>query len=191
MPYLRQVLLSERQDAKDLVHYCIDWLGWNITDSNKQSIIDFVWNLTQIDPDNPLLLPHGDRVLARLTEISSSMMDSTSLISVSVHVHEFDHLFLLGRRPANTAPTEQLCSIFFRLLRQNVLSNKKKRSAEHDLTYWILKVQQDLIIHVSDLSEKYRSWLPILLCRNSQRIELVKLFQTLVGPSNSRIAWYL
>ena len=191
-PYLRQVILGDRQDAKDLVHYSIELLGENIAATNKQLIIEFVWNLTQIDPDDPLLVPHGDRLLTHLTRVSSSMIDASSSISLSIQ--EFDLPLLLSRRPSDTATTEQLCSIFFRLLRQNVLSKKKKKSAEHDLTCSILKVLQNLIIHLSDPSEKYLSTLPILFCKISQRdqrIELVKLVQALIGSSDSRTSWYL
>jgi hypothetical protein len=127
-PYLREVILSDRQEAKDLVHYSIELLSENIADSNKQLIIEFVWNLIQIDPDDPLLVPHGDRLLAHLTQVSSLMIDSNSSISLSVH--EFDLLLPLSRQPSNTATTEQLCSIFFWLLRQNAFS-KKKKSFEH------------------------------------------------------------
>jgi hypothetical protein len=91
--YRRQVILGDRQDAKDLVHYSIELLSENIADGNKQLIIEFVWNLTQIDPDDPLLVPHGDRLLTHLTRVSSS--------SISLSVHQFDVLLLLSHRPSN------------------------------------------------------------------------------------------
>ena len=191
-PYLRQVILGDRQDAKDLVHYSIELLSDNIADGNKQLIIEFVWNLTQIDPEDPLLVPHGDRLLAHLTRVSSSMIESSSSISLSLH--EFDLLLLLSRRPSNTATSEQLCAIFLRLLRQNVLSKKKRKSGENDLTCSILKVLQNLVLHVADPLEKYLSSLPILFCKISQRdqrIELIKLVQALLGPSKTRTTWYL
>ena len=47
----------------------------------------------------------------------------------SLGIPQVDHPLLLSRRPANTAITEQLCSIFFRLIHQNVLSTKKKKSS--------------------------------------------------------------
>ena len=50
-PYFRQAILGDRQDAKDLVHYSIELLSENVVDENKQLIIEFVWNLTPIDPD--------------------------------------------------------------------------------------------------------------------------------------------
>jgi hypothetical protein len=71
---------------------------------------------------------------------------------------------------------------------------KKKKSTERDLTCLILKVLQNLIIHVTDPSEKYLSSLPILFCKISQRdqhIELIKLVQALLDPSDSRTIWYL
>ena len=108
-PYLRQVILGDRQDTKDLVQYTIESLSENITDGNTQLIIEFVWNLTQIDPDDPSLVSHGDRLLAQLIRVSSSLIESSSSISLSLH--EFDLLLLLSRRPSNTATSEQLCSI--------------------------------------------------------------------------------
>lgn len=63
---------------------------------------------------------------------------SSSAIGVSVH--KFDLLVLLSRRPSNMSTTEQPCSIFFRLLRQNALS--KKKSSEHELTCPILKCRR-------------------------------------------------
>jgi hypothetical protein len=140
--YLREVILaSDRQEAKDLVHYHNELLSENIADTNKQLITEFVWNLIQIDPNDPLLVPHSDHLLTHLTQVSSLMIDSNSSISLSVH--EFDLLLVLSRQPANTATTEQLRSIFFRLLRQNALSNKK--SSEHafcstTIDYYLLPI---------------------------------------------------
>jgi hypothetical protein len=64
-PYLWQVILGDRQEAKDLVHYSIELLSEKIADTNKQLIIEFVCNLIQIDPNDPLLVPRGDRLLSR------------------------------------------------------------------------------------------------------------------------------
>ena len=59
----------------------------------------------------------------------------------------------------------------------------------------IVKVLQNLIVHHTDPCEKYLPTLPILFCRISQRnqrIELVKLVQALLDPSDSLpTTWYL
>jgi hypothetical protein len=59
----------------------------------------------------------------------------------------------------------------------------------------IVKVLQNLIVHVSDPFEQNLSTLPNLFCGISEpnrRIELVKLVQALLVPSNSLpTIWYL
>ena len=108
------MILGDRQDVEALIHYSIELLGEHIADGNKQWIIEFMWNLTQINPENPLFVPHANRLLARLTRVSSSMIESDSSISSSLH--DSDLLLVLSRRPSNTATTKQLCSIFLRHL---------------------------------------------------------------------------
>ena len=49
-----------------------------------------VWNLTQIDADDPLLILDGDRLLVHVTRVFGSMIDSSP--SISLCVHEFDLL---------------------------------------------------------------------------------------------------
>jgi hypothetical protein len=41
--------LNERKDAKDLVKCFMELLNENITNDNKQLIIEFIWNILQID----------------------------------------------------------------------------------------------------------------------------------------------
>ena len=45
-PCLQEVTMGDRQDVKDLVHYSVELFSENITNENKQLIIQFVWNLT-------------------------------------------------------------------------------------------------------------------------------------------------
>jgi hypothetical protein len=47
--YLRKTILNERKDAKDLVKCFMELLNENITNDNKQLIIEFIWNILQID----------------------------------------------------------------------------------------------------------------------------------------------
>jgi hypothetical protein len=47
--YLRKTILDERNDAKDLVKWFMELLNENITNENKQLIIEFIWNILQID----------------------------------------------------------------------------------------------------------------------------------------------
>jgi hypothetical protein len=89
------VTCSERQAAKDLLHYSIEWLSENIAGTNKPLIIELAWYLIEIDSDDPLL--------AHLTGVSSSMVDSGS--SMIPSVHKFDLLLLFSRCPANTFTT--------------------------------------------------------------------------------------
>jgi hypothetical protein len=37
--------------------------------TNKQLITEFVWNITQTDPDDPLVVSHYGRLLALLTQV--------------------------------------------------------------------------------------------------------------------------
>ena len=56
---LRLAVLGERTDAQDLVQYFIQLLNGSITDDNKQLVIEFVWNLMQLDREyqrTPLLM---------------------------------------------------------------------------------------------------------------------------------------
>ena len=48
-PFLRNTLLGERDDAKDLTKYFIELLNENGTNENRKLVIEFVWNLMQIN----------------------------------------------------------------------------------------------------------------------------------------------
>ncbi|CAF4778285.1 unnamed protein product, partial [Rotaria sp. Silwood2] len=81
------------------------------------------------------------------------MIESTS--SIALTPKEFDILLILSGKQSKSDKIEQLCSIFFRLLRQNVLSKKKKKkfsnkTSEQDLNISILKIIQNLIIHIEN-----------------------------------------
>lgn len=47
--YLRYSIINDRNDAKDLIKCFCSFLNENITIENKQLIIEFVWNILQID----------------------------------------------------------------------------------------------------------------------------------------------
>ncbi|CAF3438840.1 unnamed protein product, partial [Rotaria sp. Silwood2] len=119
------------------------------------------------------------------------MIESTS--SIALTPKEFDILLILSCKQSKSDKIEQLCSIFFRLLRQNVLSKKKKKkfsnkTSEQDLNISILKIIQNLIIHIENPLEKYLHLLTILCCKiiqRDQRIELIKLFQILIDQSTN------
>lgn len=141
--------------------------------------------------NDPLLVPHHDHLLSYLTRVSNSMVESSSTMALSAK--EFDILLILSEKPSQSDVTERLCSIFLRLLRQNVLSKKKKnkktnnrmasRLSQQDLNCSILKVLQNLLINISDPTEKYLSFLSILcgkIIQRDQRIELMKLFQIFI-----------
>ncbi|CAF5202635.1 unnamed protein product, partial [Rotaria magnacalcarata] len=140
--------------------------------------------------DDPLIVPYNDNLLSYLTRVSNSMIESSSTISLTPK--EFDILLILSRKESKSDKIEQLCSIFFRLLRQNVLSRKKKKfsnkTSEQDLNISILKVLQNLIINIQNPIEKYLNLLPILCCKiiqRDQRVELIKLFQILINQSEN------
>ncbi|CAF3023094.1 unnamed protein product [Rotaria socialis] len=197
--YLKNAMLNDRNDANDLMKCFSLFLNENITNENKQLIIEFIWNIMQIDPDDALIVPYNDNLLSYLTRVSKSMIESSSTISLTPK--EFDILLILSRKESKSDKIEQLCSIFFRLLRQNVLSKKKKKfsnkTSEQDLNISILKVLQNLIINIQNPIEKYLNLLPILCCKiiqRDQRIELIKLFQILINQSENIEAsthWYL
>jgi large-conductance mechanosensitive channel len=48
-PELRFQIIGQRNDAKDLVKCFMELLNENITNENKQLIIEFIWNIMQID----------------------------------------------------------------------------------------------------------------------------------------------
>ncbi|CAF3112346.1 unnamed protein product, partial [Rotaria sp. Silwood2] len=103
--------------------------------------------------DDPLIVPYNDSLLSYLTRISNSMIESTG--SIALTPKEFDILLILSGKQSKSDKIEQLCSIFFRLLRQNVLSKKKKKkfsnkTSEQDLNISILKIIQNLIIHIEN-----------------------------------------
>ena len=111
---------------------------------------------------------------------------------MALSAKEFDILLILSGKQSKSDVTERLCSIFLRLLRQNVLSKKKKnnrmanRMSQQDLNCSILKVLQNLLINISDPTEKYLSLLSILcgkIIQRDQRIELMKLFQIFIDQS--------
>ncbi|CAF3587220.1 unnamed protein product [Rotaria sp. Silwood2] len=85
------------------------------------------------------------------------MIESTS--SIALTPKEFDILLILSGKQSKSDKIEQLCSIFFRLLRQHVLSNKKKKflnkTLEQNLNISIVKILQNLIIHIGNSLEKY------------------------------------
>lgn len=112
--------------------------------------------------------------------------------SISLTPKEFDILLILSRKESKSDKIEKLCSIFLRLLRQNVLSKKKKKQLnkkpEQDLNISILKVLQNLIVHIENPLEKYLHLLPNLcfkIIQRDQRIELIKFFQILVDQSKN------
>ena len=118
------------------------------------------------------------------------MVESSSTMALSAK--EFDILLILSGKQSKSDVTERLCFIFLRLLRQNVLSKKKKnnrmanRMSQQDLNCSILKVLQNLLINISDPTEKYLSLLSILcgkIIQRDQRIELMKLFQIFIDQS--------
>jgi hypothetical protein len=47
--FLKNQFLDQRNDAKDLVQCFVELLNENITNDNKQLIIEFIWNIMQID----------------------------------------------------------------------------------------------------------------------------------------------
>lgn len=157
--------------------------------------------------DDPLLIPYNDQLLEYLTRVSSSMIESTNSITLSSK--EFDILLILSSKQSKNDKIEQLCSIFFRLLRQNILSKKKKKnknklskkfSSEQNLNISILKVLQNLLTNIENPIEKYLHLLPILcskIIQRDQRIELIQLFQVFINQSkinmlsSSSTIWYL
>jgi hypothetical protein len=140
--------------------------------------------------DDPLIAPHNDLLLTHLTRVSSSMIESTS--SITLTPKEFDILLILSRKQLKADKIEQLCSIFLRLLRQNVLSKKKKKfstkTSGQDLNISILKVLQNLIINIENPIEKYLHLLSILcgkIIQRDQRIELIHLFEIFINQSTN------
>ena len=134
-----------------------------------------------IDGKNDILLDY-------LTDVSNSMIDAKNSISLSTK--EFDILLILSEKQLNNDKIEQLCSIFFRLLRQNILSKKKIKTSEQTLNISILKILQNLILPIENSLEKYLHYLPILCAKilsRDQRLELMSLFQSLINsPSNNK-----
>ena len=210
---LKQRILDGRNETKDLVKCLVDLLTENISNENKQLIIEFIWNIMQIDrrffflsefsnedlflliANDSFITPHYDALLTYLTRVSSSMMESKN--SMSLTEKEFDILLILSSKQSNTEQIEQLCSIFFRLLRQNILSKKKKKlskkSSEQNLNISILKVLQNLIINIENPIEKYLHQLPILCAKiipRDQRIELIPFFQLLINQSSTSTSRY-
>ncbi|CAF1547796.1 unnamed protein product, partial [Adineta steineri] len=53
----------------------MELLNENISNQNKQLIIDFIWNILQINPDDSLITPYNDQLLTYLTRVSSSMIE--------------------------------------------------------------------------------------------------------------------
>ena len=118
------------------------------------------------------------------------MIESSNPITLTAK--EFDILLILSRKQLKEDKIEQLCSIFLRLLRQNVLSKKKKKfsnkTSGQDLNISILKVLQNLIINIENPIEKYLHLLSILCCKiipRDQRIELIQLFQIFINQSTN------
>lgn len=148
-----------------------------------------------------MITPYNDQLLAYLTHVSSSMIESTNSITLSSK--EFDILLILSTKQTKNDKIEELGSIFFRLLRQNILSKKKKKkfskkSSEENLNISILKVLQNLILNIENPIEKYLNLLPILcskIIQRDQRIELIQLFQSLINQSTNiqskNTIWYL
>ncbi|CAF3756939.1 unnamed protein product [Adineta steineri] len=198
-PYLRETIINDRQDAKDLVKCSMELLNENIANENKQLIIEFIWNILQINPDDSLITPYNDQLLTYLTRVSSSMIEAKN--SITLTTKEFDILLILSGKQLKNDKIEQLCTIFFRLLRQNILSKKKKKfgnkTAGQNLNISILKVLQNLIVNIENPIEKYLSLLSILCCKiiqRDQRIELINLFQIFINQSTqtkSSTVWYL
>ncbi|CAF5055336.1 unnamed protein product, partial [Rotaria sp. Silwood1] len=54
--YLRYSILNDRNDAKDLMKCFSQFLNENITNENKQLIIEFIWNIMQIDHSTTLFI---------------------------------------------------------------------------------------------------------------------------------------
>ncbi|CAF3278237.1 unnamed protein product, partial [Rotaria sp. Silwood2] len=111
--YLRYSILNDRNDAKDLMKCFSQLLNENVTNENRQLIIEFIWNIMQIDSDDPLIVPYNDNLLSDLTRVSNSMIESTS--SIALTPKEFDILLILSGKQSKSDKIEQLCSIFFRL----------------------------------------------------------------------------
>ncbi|CAF4297700.1 unnamed protein product, partial [Adineta steineri] len=133
----------------------MELLNENISNENKQLIIDFIWNILQINPDDSLITPYNDQLLTYLNRVSSSMIESNN--SITLTTKEFDILLILSGKQLKNDKIEQLCTIFFRLLRQNILSKKKKKlsnkTSNQNLNISILKVLQNLLINIKDLIE--------------------------------------
>ena len=107
--------------------------------------------------------------------------------SITLTAKEFDILLILSGKQSTNDKIEQLCSIFLRLLRQNVLSKKKKKS-QQNLNISILKVLQNLMINIENPIEKYLHFLPILCYKiipHDQRIELIKFIQIFINQSTT------
>jgi hypothetical protein len=66
-----------------------------------------VWNLIQIDADDSLLVVLRVRLRAHLTEASSSMIDSSSSISLSVD--KLDLVLVYTRRALTCLSTTSTC----------------------------------------------------------------------------------
>ena len=47
--YLKFMIFDQRHDANDLVKCFIQLLNENITNENKQLIVEFIWNIMQIN----------------------------------------------------------------------------------------------------------------------------------------------
>src|SRR5262249_35356797 len=132
-------------------------------------------NIFVVLADDPLIVPHNDLLLDYLTRVSSSMIESNNSITLSSK--EFDILLILSSKQLKNDKIEQLFSIFLRLLRQNILSKKKKKFSEQNLNITILKILQNLITHIENPIEKYLHLLSILcskIIQRDQRIELIK-----------------
>ncbi len=111
---------------------------------------------------------------------------------MTLSAKEFDILLILSGKQSKNDKIEQLCSIFLRLLRQNILSKKKKKisnkTSEQNLNISILKVLQNLLTNIENPIEKYLHLLSILcgkIIQRDQRVELIQLFQILINQSTN------
>ena len=192
---LKQQFLDNRSSSQQLVQCFIQLLTENITNQNKQLIIEFIWNILQINPNDPLLSSYNDQLLAYLTNISSSMIDGKS--SISLTPKEFDILLVLSQKQLSIDKIEQLCSIFIRLLRQNILGKKKKKTVGENFNIVILQILQNLTKNLTNPIDKYLHLLSILsakIIQRDQRIEFVRFIQVLIDQSATMSAdtlWYL
>lgn len=136
--------------------------------------------------DDPLICDENERLLNYLKQISISMIDSKN--SMSLTEKEFEILLVLTRKPSTIAMTEELSSIFVRLLRQNVLTKKKKKSSsKSELVLSILSILENLFRQIENPFEKHFKEFPILFSKiveREQRINLMKVVQVFIDRSS-------